>query len=61
MTDLREITERLADALSILADAADDESDADWAQYEIDEAVVAGRHALADLAQCIRQVFRNMH
>ena len=50
MTDLREITDRLARDAAILADALDPDGAMDRGQQEIDEAVGGVRQALRDLA-----------
>ena len=48
MTDLREITDRLARDAAILADALDPDGAMDWGQQEIDEAVADVRQAIRD-------------
>jgi hypothetical protein len=48
MTDLREITDRLARDAAILADACDPDGAMDWGQSEIDRAVADVRQAIRD-------------
>ena len=48
MTDLREVTDRLAREAIILADALDPDGAMDWGQAEIDQAVKDVRQAVRD-------------